>query len=84
MFCHCGAPDVHGSSGRVKHCMLTVMSLVSVKTGARSRLSGLLWRNQLVLNTMMPGTIRISSLRALMGVDGSALLMQGPLRSLDA
>jgi reverse transcriptase-like protein/integrase-like protein/aspartyl protease len=79
---HYTTPDVHRSNGQVERYMRTIMNLIRIETSIKSEWSSGLWKIQLVLNSTVHKTTRISPLKALIGIDGATPLIQNLLKNL--
>jgi hypothetical protein len=72
-------PDVHRANGQVER---TIMNLIRIETEVRKEWPSALWKIQLVLNTTVQKSIKLTPLQALIGIDATTPLIQAALNDL--
>jgi hypothetical protein len=75
-------PDVHRANGQVERYMRTIMNLIRIETEVRKEWPSALWKFQLVLNTTVQKSIKLTQLQALIGIDATTPLIQAALNDL--
>jgi hypothetical protein len=79
---HYVTPDVHRANGQVERYMRTIMNLIRIETRVRSEWPNVLWKIQLVLNTTIHKSTKMTPLQILIGIDSSTPLIQAALNDL--
>lgn len=79
---HFITPDVHRANGQVERYMRTLMNLIRIETRIKTEWPSTLWKIQLVLNTTMQKSTKMSPLQILIGIETSTPLIQSALTDL--
>ena len=79
---HYTTPDVHKSNGQIQRYMRTIMNLLRIGTKLRSKWASGWWKIQLVLNTTMQKSTKMTPHRALICIDSSTPLIQSLLANI--
>jgi len=63
--------DVHRGNGQVERYMKSIMNMIRIETKVQSKWSSELWKVQLVLNTTVQKSTKMSPIQLLLSIKGS-------------